>query len=353
VTGLDYRASVVQGGFSLDAAFSVAAGELVALVGPNGAGKSTVLRSIAGLLAIDDGRIVLDDEVLDDPAVDRFVPARLRAIGVVFQDRLLFHHLDVVENVAFGLRSRGVARAAARRTAGEWLERLGIAHLATSRAVKLSGGEAQRVALARALAVEPRLLLLDEPFAALDASTRIEVRREMRRHLAALDTPRVLVTHDPIEALGLADRVVVIEDGRITQVGAPDDLVATPRSRYVADLLGMNLLRGTLQGDVLDLGGDRLIAVVNSTGITGSALATLSPNAVTLHSTRPEGSARNVWSTTVADVDDQGDRVRVRVLDPVPLAIDVTRAARTELALAPGTSVWVSFKATEVVVTPD
>jgi molybdate transport system ATP-binding protein len=351
--GLACDVRVRAGAFSVEAAFAVGPGELVALIGPNGAGKSTVLRAISGLLALDGGRLTLDGDVLDDPETGRFVPARRRAIGVVFQDRLLFDHLDVVENVAFGPRSRGASHATARRVALEWLERLGVAHLAASRPPQLSGGEAQRVALARALAVEPRLLLLDEPFAALDASTRIEVRREVRRHLAELDTPRVLVTHDPVEALGLADRIVVLEGGRITQVGDASELVASPRSSYVADLLGVNLLRGTLRGDELDLGDDRRVAVVNSNRHAGAALATISPRAITLHSQRPEGSARNVWSTTVADVDDQGDRVRVRVLDPLPLAVDVTRAARVELALAPGDPVWVSFKATEVVVAPD
>jgi molybdate transport system ATP-binding protein len=323
------------------------------LIGPNGAGKSTVLRAISGLHALDRGRLVLDGEVLDDPATGRFVEAHRRMIGVVFQDGLLFDHLDVAENVAFGPRCRGVSRAGARRAAHDWLERLGIAHLASSRPRQLSGGEAQRVALARALAVEPRLLLLDEPFAALDASTRIEVRREVRRHLAGLPTPRILVTHDPIEALGLADRIVVLENGRITQIGSPADLLAWPRSTYVADLLGVNLLRGTLRGDELDLGGDLRVAVVASGVPDGPAIATVAPRSITLHANRPEGSARNVWSTTVVDVDDQGDRVRLRVLEPVPLAVDVTRAARAELALAPGMPVWVSFKATEVVVAPD
>jgi molybdate transport system ATP-binding protein len=353
VAGLACDARVNLGSFAVGAEFSVAPGELVALIGPNGAGKTTVLRAISGLQALDGGRLTLDGEVLDDPETGRFVPAPRRMIGVVFQDRLLFDHLDVVENVAFGPRSRGASRATARRGALDWLERLGVAQLAASRPPQLSGGEAQRVALARALAVEPRLLLLDEPFAALDATTRIEVRREVRRHLAGLSTPRILVTHDPIEALGLADRIVVLEHGRITQIGSPADLLAWPRSTYVADLLGVNLLRGTLRGDELDLGRDRRVAVVASAVPDGPAMATIAPRAITLHTNRPEGSARNVWSTTVADVDDQGDRVRVRVVDPLPLAIDVTRAARAELALAPGAPVWVSFKATEVVVAPD
>jgi molybdate transport system ATP-binding protein len=350
--GLDCRVVRQVGGFSLDAALAVQPGELVALVGPNGAGKSTLLRSIVGLDAVDAGRIVLDGTVLDDPESGTLVPARRRGIGVVFQDRLLFDHLDVVENVAFGVRGRKMSRREARRIALEWLERFGLAHLAASRPPALSGGEAQRVALARALAFEPRLLLLDEPFAALDASTRIEVRREVRRHLATLSVPRILVTHDPLEALGLADRIVVLEAGRITQVGAPADLAARPRSPYVADLLGVNLLRGTLRGDQLDLGDGRRIAVVAATR-SGPATATIAPRAVTLHRARPEGSARNVWATTVADVDDHGDRVRVRVGDPIPLAVDVTLAARDELQLAPGVPVWVSFKATEVAVAGD
>ena len=192
------------------------------------------------------------------------------------------------------------------------------------------------------------MLLLDEPFAALDATTKVEVRRDLQRHLATLTIPKILVTHDPIEAITLADRIVVLEAGRVLQTGTPDDLRARPRSHYVADLLGTNLLRGTLHGDVLELGSDRRVAVVHRAIADGPATATIHPRAITLHVVAPEGSARNVWSTVVEDLDDEGDRVRVRVGAPIPLVVEITPSARRDLELRPGSVVWVSFKATDV-----
>jgi molybdate transport system ATP-binding protein len=354
--GLACAVQLRLGQLDLDVELAVAPGELVVLVGPNGAGKSTLLRAIAGLQAVDDGRIELDGELLDDAGSGRFVPARQRSVGVVFQDRLLFDRMTVVDNVAFGLRSRGFRRRDAHRAAMHWLERLGLAELAQSRPAQLSGGQAQRVALGRALAFEPRLLLLDEPFSALDATTRVEVRRDLRRHLATLDIPRIIVTHDPVDAITLADRIVVLEAGRVTQHGRPEDLRSRPRSRYVADFIGVNLLRGTMRDGVMELPGGQCIAVVDDVDdvdLQGEVTATIHPRAITLHRARPAGSARNVWATTVDDLDDEGDRVRVRVGSPVPLVVEITSSARLELALEAGAQVWVSFKATEVIVEPD
>ena len=302
---------------------------------------------------IDRGRIALDGDVLDEPAAGRFVPARQRSIGVVFQDRLLFDTMSVVDNVAFGLRSRATRRREAHAAAMQWLERLGLAELAKLRPPQLSGGQAQRVALGRALAFEPRLLLLDEPFAALDATTRVEVRRDLRRHLATLDIPRVIVVHDPTDAITLADRIVVIEDGRVTQQGAPDEVRARPRSSYVADLIGINLVRGVLRDGVIELPGNQHIAVVEDAVPAGPVTATIRPRAITIHGSQPAGSARNAWPTTIDDLDDEGDRIRVRVGAPVPLVVEITPSARHELGLRPGSPVWVSFKATEVVVQAD
>ncbi len=351
--GLACSATVRFERLDLDVAIDVAPGELVALVGPNAAGKSTLLRAIAGLQPIDEGRITLDGEVLDDPATDSFVPANRRQIGIVFQDRFLFDHMSVVENVAFGLRSRGTRRGDARAAAQRWLDRLGVGNLADSRPAQLSGGQAQRVALARALAFEPRLLLLDEPFAALDVTTRVEVKRDVREHLATLDIPRVIVTHDPVEAITLADRIVVLEDGHVTQQGTPDEIRSHPRSHYVADFLGINLVRGELGAGRLTLDNGAVISVVDDPSVRGPATATILPNAITLSRGAPEGSARNAWATTVDDIDDEGDRVRVRVEDPVPLTVEITPEARRELAITVGSSMWVSFKATAVSVQAD
>ncbi|MDQ3293661.1 MAG: ATP-binding cassette domain-containing protein, partial [Actinomycetota bacterium] len=184
------------GDLDLDIELRVGDGEVVALLGPNGAGKTTALRAIAGLQPLDGGRIELDGTVLDDPGTGAYVPTGDRPIGVVFQDYLLFPRQSTLDNVAFGLQARGRSKAAARAEARGWLERFGIADHADDKPAMLSGGQAQRVALARALATDPQLLLLDEPLAALDATTRLHVRTELRRHLATFDGARLLVTHD-------------------------------------------------------------------------------------------------------------------------------------------------------------
>ncbi len=227
------------GTLDLEVDLDVQAGELLALLGPNGAGKSTVLRCLAGLAPIDTGSIVIDGLVVDDPATDTLVEAEDRPIGFVFQNYLLFDHMSVLENVAFGLRARKTQKSDARRTAREWLDRVGLTEYADQRPRALSGGQAQRVALARALATSPRLLLLDEPLAALDAGTRASVRRDLRRHLETFDGMRLLVTHDPVDAYALADRVAILDAGRVVQVGTLAEVTAHPRSRYVADLVGV------------------------------------------------------------------------------------------------------------------
>jgi molybdate transport system ATP-binding protein len=351
--GLDCDVQLSIGALDLDVAFRVAPGELIVLVGPNGAGKSTLLRALAGLLPIDRGRIALETNVLDDPGAGTFVPAAQRSVGVVFQDGLLFDHLSVVENVAFGLRSRGIAARAARRSAEEWLRRLGLDRGADLRPRELSGGQVQRVALARALAFEPRLVLLDEPFASLDATTRVEVRRELRRHLDSLDAPKIVVTHDPIEAMALADRIIVLEAGRVSQQGTSDDVRIHPRSRYVADLVGINLLRGDLQRGIVTVAGGQELVIATDQALAGSVIVTIHPRAIALHSQEPHGAARNVWPATVAGVEDEGDRVRVRLAEPTPLVVEITRGGSAALALQPGTRVWASLKATEIAVQPD
>jgi molybdate transport system ATP-binding protein len=347
---VEARVEVARGDFVVDADVSAIAGETVVLLGPNGAGKSSLLRALAGLLPIDDGRICLDGTVLDDPSTGAWVPTEQRSIGYVFQDHLLFPHLSALENVAFGLRARKVSKTEARRRAAEWLERVGLAEYASARPGSLSGGQAQRVALARALVLEPRLLLLDEPLAALDATTRVEIRRDLRRHLAAHPGSRIVVTHDPVDAFALGDRVVVLEDGRVVQSGTVDDLREQPRSRYVADLVGVNLYRGVASGHqvLLSAGGELTVA----DSFAGDVLAVVHPRAVALHRRAPDGTPRNVWSGTVEHLDLEGDRVRVVVHAAVPITAEITRAAANELELRETTPVWVSVKATEFTVYP-
>jgi molybdate transport system ATP-binding protein len=332
-----------MGRLDLDVHVDVADGEAVAVVGPNGAGKTTLLRALAGLEPIERGRVVLDG--VDITAV----PPDRRPIAVVFQDHVLFPDLSALDNVAFGLRSRGAGRADARRRAGEWLERVGLADHAAHRPAQLSGGQSQRVALARALAVEPRLLLLDEPLAALDATTRLETRRWLHHHLAGTGIARIVVTHDPVDAAALADRIVVVEGGRVVQSGTPAEIAARPRSRYVADLVGVNLLRGTGRGDRVEFAGAAL--VVPEAG-DGDVLAVVHPRSIALFRDRPEGTPRNVWPGVVTAFDDEGDRVRVHVDGAIPVVAEVTPAAIRALALEPGTPVWVSVKATEIAAYP-
>jgi molybdate transport system ATP-binding protein len=349
---LRFDGTVARGTFTLRAALAAEPGEVLAVLGPNGAGKSTLLRACAGLLGLDTGTIALGGTVLDDPAKGLFVPPERRGIGVVFQDHRLFPHLRVVDNVAFGPRSRGVPRAQARAAAGEWIDRLGLADLADRHPRRLSGGQAQRVALARALASSPRALLMDEPLAALDVQTRADVQAELREHLAAYDGPVLLITHDPVEALILASRIAVLEDGVVVQQGTPAQISSRPATRYVARLVGVNLYRGSATSGAVELdGGGRLSA---SDAPDGRVLVAIRPSAFTVHAERPHAtSARIIWPGTLRSLAPLADRVRLTVDADHPVLVDVTPSAVAELGLAPGAEVWLTAKATDLVAYPD
>jgi len=348
------RAHVVlrRGTLDLSVEMQVRAGEVVGLLGPNAAGKTTLLRALAGLTELAQGRVVLDGTVLDDPAAGLHVPAEERPVGVMFQDYRLFPHLTVLENAAFGLRARGVRRAEARRRAQEWLDRVGIGQAARLRPKSLSGGQAQRVALARALATEPRLLLLDEPLAAIDGAARADLRRDLRRHLSWFQGTSLVVTHDPLEAMTLADSLVVLEDGRVTQKGSVEEIGAHPRTRYVADLVGLNLFRGRAEGTAIRLPDGEVLVAADERYHSGEVFAVIHPRVVSIFRELPEGSPRNVWPGTVEVLDVIGDRVRVQVQGPVPLLAEVTPAAVASLRLDDGGRVWATVKASEVVVYP-
>ena len=347
---LKAQIAVRLGTLDLDVAIEAAAGEIVAVLGPNGAGKTTLLRALCGLVPLDAGRVALDDLVLDDVSRGIHLHPERRPIGVVFQDYLLFPHLGALENVAFGLRARGASTKNARAAAEIWLDRLGLGAYKEAKPRALSGGQAQRVALARALATDPRLLLLDEPLAALDASARGAVRRDLRRHLASFDGIRILITHDPLEAVALADRLVILESGRVVQTGSPAEVTQRPRSRYVADLVGVNLFRGIATAGHVALRGGA--AIQSADGLDGEVFAMVHPRAVALHRARPEGSPRNVWRGHASALDFQGDRVRVGIEGEMPIVAEVTPAAVRDLDLAEGDEVWVSVKATEISVYP-
>ncbi|MEO6796674.1 MAG: ABC transporter ATP-binding protein [Candidatus Dormibacter sp.] len=347
---LDARVRLGLGTFQLDVDFSVGVAQTVALLGPNGAGKTTLLRALAGLVPLDEGRVALDGVALEDTAASIRMSPEHRPIGMVFQEYLLFPHLTALENVAFGLRCRGRPRTQAEREAHGWLGRVGLADCAAKKPGALSGGQAQRVALVRALATSPRLLLLDEPLSALDASARADVRRDLRRHLDSFEGVRLLVTHDPVEALAMADRLIVLEQGRILQAGTASEITERPRSRYVADLVGVNLFRGRATRNQVELAGGGSLAVVEAA--SGDVFAMIHPRMVSLYRQRPHGTPRNTWPGRARDLDLQGDRVRVRLEGSPSIVAEVTTSAVRELGLDSGEEVWIAVKATEIVVYP-
>ena len=323
-------------------------GEVIGLIGPNGAGKTTTLRALAGLLPITRGKITLDGTVLADGRHQ--LPAHHRSVGFVFQDHLLFPHLTATDNVAFGLRARGAGKTAAREVAANWLRRLDVVALADRRPREMSGGQAQRVAIARALAGEPALLLLDEPTAALDATAAMSLRTALRDHLRALSAVSILVTHTALDALVVADRLVVMDGGVIVQSGSPAEVAARPRTQHVASLVGLNLLRGTaVEGAVRLTDGMEVVAAER---LSGRAFAAFSPRSVSLFADRPSGSPRNVWPGKVTSLAPHGDAIRVQIAAAMPLLADITPAALATLRLGPGSPVWASVKATEVTVYP-
>ena len=315
---------------------SLAVDETTALVGPSGAGKSTVLNAIAGLVKPDAGRIACDGEIWFDAERGISVPPERRRVGLVFQDYALFPHLTVRQNIEY----------ARRRPADEYLDRFQIAHLEHSRPGSLSGGERQRVALARALARDPKVLLLDEPLAALDAHTKADVRAELQQLLAGLEIPTLLVTHDFEDAAALADQVGVIVEGRLRQTGTPVDLVAQPADPFVASFTGANLLHGERRVTGVGTTGLRLEdGTVVSTADDGDGAIVLAvyPWDVTISTTHPNDSAMNVIAGAITAITELGNRARVTV---GPLTAEITVDSLRRLGLRPGQHAYASFKAT-------
>jgi len=302
--GLHATLSVGRGEFDLEAEVCCSNRQTLAIIGPNGAGKSTLLRAVAGLQPLRRGRVQVGDLVLADTDARIDLPPSRRRCGVVFQDYRLFPHLSARDNVAFGLRAQGMARPVAAERAMRLLDRVGLAGAHRLRPHQLSGGQAQRVALARALAADPRLLLLDEPLAALDVEIRAEVRRVLRDVVAEFGGPCLLVTHDPTEALTLANSIVVLEAGRVVQTGDARSIATRPRTPYVARLVGVNLLRGRLDGATLDVAGGGRLVCASRAHSPREVTATIRPSAVTLATSPPQAvSARNHWPGRVESID--------------------------------------------------
>lgn len=339
----------------LDIDLAVAPGTVVALVGPNGAGKSSVLQLVGGQLRPDTGTVTLDGMMVSGPGVH--VPVHRRRVAVLEQRSLLFEHLTVLENAAFGLRARGVRAAVAHARAQAELEAVGCGHLAPARAWEVSGGQAQRIAIARALATDPRLVLLDEPLAALDVSVAPAIRALLRERIRDEGRTALLVTHDAVDALALADELAVLEDGRVFDLGPVADLLARPRTPFVADLVGVNLLVGVAsEPDAITLPtGERVVGVVE--GLLGhgrDAIASFAPASVAVHTAEPTGSPRNHLRSTVLGVEPRGSLVRLtsELADGSPVAADLTLAASVDGGLVPGREVWLAVKAAQVALYP-
>jgi len=348
--GLTVDAEVTRGGFTLAVSMAAAPSEVVGILGPNGAGKSTLLTAIAGLIPVSAGRIALAGRVMDDAGTGEFVETAGRPVGFVFQNYRLFPHMTVAGNVAFSPRARGMKHQAAESAAAHWLARLGLTDLADRKPGQLSGGQAQRVALARALAGEPQLLLLDEPLSALDAGARLDVQAELKRHLTDFAGPSLLVTHDPLEALVLADRILVLEEGRIVQAGTPAQVARQPVTDYVAKLVGLNLYAGHADGAnvTLDTGGSFIIPDRRQ---QGHVLVAVRPSAIVVSAQQPiAGSARNAWPARIVGMTLLADRIRLDLDGKPPALVDVTPAAVAELSLVTGAEVWLTVKATELEV---
>ncbi|WP_051919421.1 sulfate/molybdate ABC transporter ATP-binding protein [Prescottella defluvii] len=339
MNGLRVQARVDARGFDVE--LDVAPGEVLAVLGPNGAGKSTLLDVVAGLLRPDAGRVALGTRVLTDVANDVAVQPHQRSVALLAQEALLFPHLTVRENVAFAPRSAGRGRREAYATAQRWLDEVDAAALATRRPRELSGGQAQRVAVARALAADPQVLLLDEPMAALDVAAAPALRTLLRRVLRTGNRTALLVTHDVLDALSLADRAVVLDGGRIVEQGSVDRVLTRPRSAFAARIAGINLLSGTVRAGVLDT----VAGAVSGIGEDGSddgdhAVAVFAPTAVAVHRKPPEGSPRNIFRVRITEIEGRGHAVRVRADDnpdgSAGLVADVTATAVAELDLSGG-----------------
>lgn len=350
---LTFEARLAQRQFDVE--LSMGPGERVAVLGPNGAGKSTLLGLLAGTLRADAGSAALDDRLLFDLGAGRrrWLAPHARGVALLAQDALLFPHLTVLDNVAFGPRVAGATKQQAAATAERWLREVGVSDLAARRPGQLSGGQAQRVAIARALATGPRLLLLDEPMAALDVNAAPEIRQLLGRVLK--ERTAIIVTHDALDAMLLADRVIVLEDGQVCEQGSTADVLSAPRSKFAAQIAGLNLITGVWRAGEL-AHGDLHINGMTPQGApaTGSqTIAVFAPSAVAVYSDPPHGSPRNVLPATVTELEPRGHRVLVRTLvGEVAVAAEVTPAAAIDLDLTAGTRVHLSVKATEVRIYP-
>ncbi len=349
ITGLTKRFGDVGAVVGLD--LTVRPGELVALLGPSGCGKTTTLRLVAGFLAPEGGEIRVGDRVLSSPAV--VVPPERRRMAMIFQSYALWPHMTVAQNVAYGLRFAGVARGDRERRVDEMLRAVQLAGYGARYPGELSGGQQQRVAVARALVVEPEILLLDEPLSNLDASLREEMRFEIRRLDERVAITTLYVTHDQAEAMVISDRVAVLQEGRVAQIGAPAELFERPRTRFVAEFVGKtNLIDAVVDGaGSVTRGALRLRVAADGLAPRAQVVVSIRPHQIAIGPPAREGGDANVLAGTVVRASYLGDAIDYQVaIDGSDVVLRVTGGAPARSR--PGDAVALTVPASACVLLP-
>ncbi len=336
---LDARVILNRDSLTLDVELQLQHGEVIAVLGPNGAGKTSLLHALLGWLELESGWIMVDGEVIDSPDTDSYVPPQHRPFGMVFQDGLLFPHMSVEKNILFGAGKDFNLKPLA--------ESLQANELLAKFPSELSAGERQRAAIARSLAARPKVLFLDEPFSALDIQGKRRGRSLLKEALAIGVSGCLIVTHDLVDAFTLADRVMIIEGGKLTQFDVPDRIRSRPGSEWIADLVGWNYYEGIGEGSVVTLPHGTTIFTAQD-DLDGPTSISINPASVSIFKSQPSGSPRNSWLSSIKNIEILDGRARVSLVGEIDICADITTAAANELRQSISSEVWVSVKATEV-----
>ena len=336
---LDARVILNRDSLTLDVELQLQHGEVIAVLGPNGAGKTSLLHALLGWLELESGWIMVNGEVIDSPDTDSYVPPQHRPFGMVFQDGLLFPHMSVEKNILFGAGKDFNLKPLA--------ESLQVSELLAKFPSELSAGERQRAAIARSLAARPKVLFLDEPFSALDIQGKRRGRSLLKEALAIEVSGCLMVTHDLVDAFTLADRVMIIEGGKLTQFDVPDRIRSRPGSEWIADLVGWNYYEGIGEGSVVTLPHGTTIFTAQD-DLDGPTSISINPASVSIFKSQPSGSPRNTWLSSIQNIEILGGRARVSLVGEIDICADITTVAANELRQSISSEVWVSVKATEV-----